>query len=402
MSAPTIETATPFDTGPARATDAARRKLPYWSKSLRLRANPVLRRELRVRMRGRRAFVVLGTYLLLVGAIVFGIHRILVSDESGGRLQSFQVGQLLFAAFTLVEMSLLALIAPALTATAISGEREGGTFDLLRATPVRAHTIVWGKLLAALGYAALLIVASIPIASAVFLFGGVSPEDVWTAFLLLIVTTVTFGLLGLFCSALVRTTGFASVLSYVLTVAVVVGSVGTYVFLDAIDGGLVDNQSFQQQAVVVNGGAQAVAAEAGGSGDSSSEPDRELRLLLSVNPIMAMASLLADSIDQSPADPWSGPSRSMTVLDDWLEFVRVGDSAFGDFAFDMQGRPIPVERSDEDPLWHDTLWIYGAASFVLFVGTTALVATSGGSTRRPWGLRSVKRLIPLRPAATAD
>ena len=401
MSAPTIETAPPFDTTAARSTEVARRKVPHWSKSLRLRANPVLRRELRVRMRGRRAFVVLGTYLLLIGAFVFGIQRILVADQSGSRLQSFQVGQLLFAAFTLAEMALLALIAPALTATAISGEREGGTFDLLRATPVRAHTIVWGKLLAALGYAGLLIVASIPIASAVFLFGGISPEDVWAAFILLVVTTVTFGLLGLFCSALVRSTGLASVLAYVLTVAIVVGSVGTYIFLDAIDGGLVDNQVFQQQAIAVDGGAPVMTVE-GDSGNSSPNADQQIRLLLAINPMMAMASLLADSVDQSPVDPWSGPSRSMTTLNDWLEFVRVGDSAFGDFAFDMQGRPIPVEPVDEDPIWHTTLWIYAAASFVLFVATTMLVARSGGTSRRSWGLRSKKRGVHRGPAVTEN
>ena len=171
-------------------------------------------------MRGRRAFVILGSFLLLIGAIVLAIHRLLVRDESSGTLQSFQVGQFLFAAFTMVEMSLIALIAPALTATAIAGEREGGTFDLLRVTPVRAHTIVWGKLAAALSYAGLLIVASIPIASAVFLFGGVAPADVLNAFLLLGVTTVTFGMIGLFCSALGRRAGLASVLSYVVTVVI--------------------------------------------------------------------------------------------------------------------------------------------------------------------------------------
>lgn len=399
MSAPRIETTARFGPVTARMSETARRQLPRWSRSLRLRGNPVLRRELRVRMRGRRAFVVLGVYLLLVGAIVFGIHQALVRDESGSRLQSFQVGQLLFAAFTLVEMSLLALIAPALTATAISGEREAGTYDLLLATPVRAHTIVWGKLLAALGYAALLIVASIPIASAVFLFGGVSPEDVWTASLLLVVTTVTFGLLGLFCSALARTSGVASVLSYVLTVAILVGSVGTYVFLDAIDGGLVDNQVFQPQAAPMEG-VQVAAAGAEDSAASSPTSDREIRLLLSINPMMAMASLLAGSIDQSPVDPWSGPSRSMTILDDWLEFVRVGDGAFQEFAFDMQGRPLPVERPAEAPLWHDTLWLYAAASLVLFAATTFLVARSGGRSRRSWTTRIRNRSVRRGSAET--
>ena len=112
-------------------------------------------------------------------------------------------------------------------------------------------------------------------------------------------TTVTFGLLGLFCSALVRSTGLASVLSYVLTVAIVVGSIGSYIFLDAIDGGLVDNQVFTQQAVAVDGNAGGMVVSSEDGGNSSPESDREIRLLLSINPMMAMASLLADSVDQS-------------------------------------------------------------------------------------------------------
>jgi len=332
-------------------------------------------------MRGRRAFIVLGAYLLLIGSIVFAIQRILVMDESGGRLQSFQVGQILFAAFTLVEMSLLALIAPALTATAICGEREHGTFDLLRATPVRAHTIVWGKLLAALSYAALLIVASIPIASAVFLFGGVSPKDVWTAFALLAMTTLAFGLLGLCCSALVRKTGLASVLAYVVTVAIIVGSVGTYIFLDALEGGIVDNEVFSEPAVMVAEGGGQVVSSADASGGSDSTDDRA-RFLLAVNPMMAMASLLAESVDQSPSDPWGGQATSVAVIGDALQFFRVGDAAFSSgVRFDMQGRPIPAETIELAPLWHTTLRIYGIASVVLFLVTTVLVSRTDGRSR---------------------
>lgn len=401
MSAPTIDPAKQFEQAPGAAA-MARDGRSAWVQGLRPRANPILRRELRVRMRGRRAFIVLGAFLLLIGAIVFGIQRVLVTDELGGRLQSFQVGQILFATFTLVEMSLLALIAPALTATAICGEREGGTFDLLRATPVRAYTIVWGKLVAALSYAALLIVASIPIASAVFLFGGVSPEDVWTAFLLLGVTTLTFGLLGLCCSALVRKAGLASVLSYVVTVGVIVGSVGTYIFLDAVDGGLIDNQMFTGETVMVNaaeGGVMVSSEDTPASDDSSTDQGR---FLLSINPMMAMASLLAESVDQSPSDQWSGGSTSATVLGDWLEFFRVGDAAFdGSFRVDQNGRPIPVEPIDQDPLWHTTLRIYGIASLVLIVITTLLVARLEGRPRRRWVPR-MRLPLPRRVPSTSQ
>ncbi len=380
MSAPTLTSASPYE--PTSTATAATKggDSPAWTERLRPRANPVLRRELRVRMRGRRAFIVLGAYLLLIGSIVFAIQRVLVMDESGGRLQSFQVGQILFAAFTLVEMSLLALIAPALTATAICGEREHGTFDLLRATPVRAHTIVWGKLLAALSYAALLIVASIPIASAVFLFGGVSPADVWTAFALLAVTTLAFGLLGLCCSALVRKTGLASVLAYVVTVAVIVGSVGTYIFLDALEGGIVDNEVFSEPAVVIAEGGGDVVTQAQSS-EGRDSTDDQARFLLAVNPMMAMASLLAESIDQSPSDPWGGQATSVAVVGDALQFFRVGDAAFSGVQFDMRGRPIPVETVELAPLWHTTLRIYSVASVVLLFLTTFLVSRMDGRSR---------------------
>jgi len=283
----------------------------------------------------------------------------------------------------MVEMTLLALIAPALTAVAISGEREHGTFDLLRATPVHAHTIVWGKLLAALSYAALLIVASIPIASAVFLFGGVTPEDIWTAFALLGVTTLAFGLLGLCCSALVRRSGLASVLAYVVTVGVIVGSVGAYIFLDALDGGLIDNQAFSEQAVMVDAAGAASVISSDGSNSTDDSSDDRTRFLLAVNPMMAMASLLAESVDQSPSDPWGGQATSVAVLGDALQFFRVGDAAFnGGIRFDMQGRPLPVEPLDLAPLWHTTLRIYGVASVVLFLVTTFLVTRLEGRPRR--------------------
>lgn len=387
MSAPTIPVEPTLDRSPSLPAGnrsgepkAAGRVRRWRGRLRRPRANPVLRRELRVRMRGRRAFVVLGVYLLLLGLVAYATEQVLVHADSSYQLQSFQVGQILFAGLAIFEIAVLIFVAPALTATAISAERERGTFDLLRATPVRPHTLVWGKLLAALSYAALLIVASIPMASAVFLFGGVAPADVWATFALLGVTTLAFGMLGLFCSAVARRTGLAAVLAYGTAALLVVGTIGLYVFMDAVDGGLVDT-SFGPPGPDM--GMQNVGVAVAGDDSAAAEPDEPPRLLLALNPVLSMASLVADAVDESPADPWTGQAGGIPVFGDWLEFLRVGDAAFGPRPlFDMQGRPIQMQPVDGRPLWHLTAAVYGGATVVLFLATVWVVGRAAGQRFR--------------------
>jgi hypothetical protein len=399
VAAPVVQRPAPAPGPAARPVTAGR--LGRWRRLLRRpRANPILRRELRVRMRGRRAFVVLGVYLLLLGLVTYATQQVLIHADNTYQLQSFQVGQILFAGLALFEITLLIFVAPALTATAISTERERGTFDLLRATPIRAHTIVWGKLVAALGYAALLIVAAIPIASAVFLFGGVAPTDVWATFALLGVTTLAFGMLGLFCSALARRTGLAAVLAYVTAAGLVVGTVGLYVFLDAVDGGLVDSQQFfpgpDGGFVQVEG--DVVVAEVGmaaSDGVVSAGQDEPPRLLLALNPLLAMANLVGDAVDESPADPWTGRQAGIPVFGDWLEFIRPGN--VNQVIFDGMGRPVVPEPVDEEPLWHLTVAVYGGATVVLFLATVWLVARSTGHR---WRLPRPRLRLRRRRAAS--
>ena len=80
---------------------------------------------------------------------------------AGDSMTSAPVGKLFFAAVTAVELGLICLLAPALTADLISGERERQTLDLLLVTPLSRRQIVVGKLVAALGSLMLLIVLAL-------------------------------------------------------------------------------------------------------------------------------------------------------------------------------------------------------------------------------------------------
>jgi ABC-2 type transport system permease protein len=203
----------------------------------RLRANPVIVKELRSRMRGVRSFAILTGGLLLLGLISLGLYRIVQASAGyGGPPLSPQIGQVLFTGLILFELMMICFITPALTAGAISGEREMQTYEMLLATPLNPASILRGKLVSALSYIFLLIFAAVPMSSLVFTFGGVSPRDMLKALAILVVVAVTLGVLGIFVSAWLRRTGRATVLTYLLVLTLLIGPYLVYAFAGALRG----------------------------------------------------------------------------------------------------------------------------------------------------------------------
>lgn len=198
--------------------------------------NPIVIKELRARMRGGRPYLILSGYLLGLSLICFGVLRIFEGQASNGTLiVSAHVGQGLFTALALAMTLLITFLTPALTAGAISGEREQLTYDLLIATPLRPGRILSGKLIAALWYVLLLMFAVVPLGSIVLLFGGVTPRDLVKALLLLLLTMLASGMLGLLCSAIARRTIRATIMSYLLIMAMI-GGVYFYLVLRMASG----------------------------------------------------------------------------------------------------------------------------------------------------------------------
>lgn len=184
----------------------------------RLRAllqNPITVKELRSRMRGRRAFVVLSVYLALMSGFISLIY-LAYAQSSGGPYgpDPRQAGKVVFSAVLGVQVFLVIFIGPAFTAGAISGEKERQTYDLLRTTLLTSNNFVAGKLFSALSYVFLLILAAVPLQSIAFLLGGVAPIELLLSQVLLLVAAVVFALYGLFVSSRMRTTLSASVVTF--------------------------------------------------------------------------------------------------------------------------------------------------------------------------------------------
>jgi len=176
----------------------------------------LLIKELRLRLRRERFVWLIIVYLLVMGLLGFGFLQRANAFSGGyqGYLLS-QIGAQLYALLSFIQLFLIVFIAPAFTATAINGEKERQTFDLLLCSKLSAFSLLAGKLIAGLVNALLLIAASIPLFSLVFFFGGVSPAQVFSTLVIFVMTAVVVGTFGLFCSTLLRRTTVSTAAAYI-------------------------------------------------------------------------------------------------------------------------------------------------------------------------------------------
>jgi ABC-type transport system involved in multi-copper enzyme maturation permease subunit len=175
--------------------------------------NPVLQRELLINLRMKRAFVLLLLYQGLLAAVVyFAWPRearldLTTNPEAARRLVDL---------FFLGQYVLASMMAPSFAAGAITGEKERKTYEMLLASPLRPSAIVLGKLLAALAHLAILIFTSLPIVMLCLPLGGVHPSELAAAYLALVISVATFGMISIACSSFFRRTAASLVVSYLL------------------------------------------------------------------------------------------------------------------------------------------------------------------------------------------
>jgi ABC-type transport system involved in multi-copper enzyme maturation permease subunit len=185
------------------------------------RGNPVTLKELRGRMRGVRGFAIITIFLGLMS--FFTILLYLLQVPAGGVVVTGELGRLLFVGILFIELMLIIFIVPALTAGAITTERERKTYDLLQTTLITKSAFVIGKMESALGYIMLLLLSAIPLQSIAFLFGGVSESELILALVVLAVSAITLGAFGMFFSSVTDRTLSATVRSYTVAMMITVG-----------------------------------------------------------------------------------------------------------------------------------------------------------------------------------
>jgi ABC-type transport system involved in multi-copper enzyme maturation permease subunit len=162
--------------------------------------------------------VILGLYAA-IAAITVGLVYLGLVINSQNSLMGLAttrqfIGKTLFLVVTLMEILGMMVITPGMMAGEISSEREQDTLDLLKITALPMRSVIWGKFLSGLGFSLMIVLISVPLQSIVFLFGGVTFEEVFINLLVALLTAMMLNATGLFFSSRLQSTTRALIWSY--------------------------------------------------------------------------------------------------------------------------------------------------------------------------------------------
>lgn len=231
--------------------------------------NPIIVKELRERFRSKKTVWTLALFLLIMGGIPLGF--LIVNPIKAGSLGQ---NKDLFVISAALHYAMICFVAPALTAGAVSGERERQTLNILLTTQLSPRTIIWSKLFTSLAFTSLLVIVSMPLYSIVMLYGSVSPEQLLTLALFFGVNIMFLGSLGLFCSTWIKRTAVSTIIAYGIAFFFVVVTGLLFLFLGEILIQLTPDRSLQQEVW--------------------GRP--ELQYLAGINPVIVLFAILGETV----------------------------------------------------------------------------------------------------------
>ncbi|MBR5421767.1 MAG: hypothetical protein IK115_11505 [Lachnospiraceae bacterium] len=182
----------------------------------RIHVNPIVKKDLRVISRSMKIAWGIFAYVAVLSVIFFLTVYFIFDMSSGyGYTNNYEEFVALFPILAAVQFGIIGLIMPILTATAVSGEKEKQTFDLLLTTVMSAGAIVRGKVTSAVIRMMVFIIASIPLMAISFTIGGLSWGYLFIVMIAFLIFAIYTGSVGIFASTLTKKSITAIILTYV-------------------------------------------------------------------------------------------------------------------------------------------------------------------------------------------
>lgn len=180
--------------------------------------NAQAKRDFRTQLRGNRAIWLWSLYLSLLTIAATSSYGQITSGYGYGRsMEVYDMQQALRGLYSMMLSTLtvlMTLIAPALTASAITTERQRRSLDLVFSAPVTPKYLLVGKMLSTYRYVWMLLVLSLPYTALAVVLGGATAWDVFTTYVSLSLVGLIYSAIGLLISTIAIRTGHAIFYSY--------------------------------------------------------------------------------------------------------------------------------------------------------------------------------------------
>lgn len=194
------------------------RALRLWRRLYACFLNPLLVRDMRSLLRGRRPFLLQTGYLVLLisalGLAAFFVRQDRLQRAAWGGAPGVHYGEIMFYAMFETQAVLLFLILIAYSAGAVSLEYEKRTFEMVSVTTLTSVEIVLGKIASICALCVVLLATSVPLAAVCLLLGGISPGQIALSYALLAYAIIALAAAGVLFSVVAGRTISAFVVSF--------------------------------------------------------------------------------------------------------------------------------------------------------------------------------------------
>lgn len=338
----------------------------------------VLVLELKQRLRSRGWYIMLGVWVLLIGIVCWltwaswtasQVYRptVDIAPEQAGP------GSMIFEVVLAFVLLFALLVAPALSANSINGDRAGGTLAILQVTLLTPGQILWGKFFAAWIAALAFLVTSSPFLVFSVTLSQMTPGHVFISLLMLALEFAVVCGIGVGVSALAGRPLFSIVVTYLTVAGLVVGTLIAFgLGVGLVRGTIMANQPSYLEPVPLqsSGSYQPPSYTCQGELTEVVVPRTErVAWLLAMNPYVVVADAVPYP-DRNLAGIGYGYQGAIESISQGARAAMAGPEGTYPCA---NGKPQPAYLEQETPLWPLGLGLQVAlAGLLLWLGWRSL------------------------------
>lgn len=179
-----------------------------------MRLNPIIKKDVKVQARSYKMCVEVFVYEIIM-ALVFFVAMIFITRQNRYSDDNVYASIVwLYPVLAVTQWVILGVIIPIHTSSAISGEKERQTFDIMMTTSMTPWSIIMGKVMTAILQGMLFVVASVPIMALTFVVGGLSWSYLFWFIAVALLVSLFAASIGIMCSSICRKSITAVIVSY--------------------------------------------------------------------------------------------------------------------------------------------------------------------------------------------
>lgn len=179
-----------------------------------MRLNPIIKKDVKVQSRSYKMCVEVFVYEIIM-ALVFFVAMIFITRQNRYSDDNVYASIVwLYPVLAVTQWVILGVIIPIHTSSAISGEKERQTFDIMMTTSMTPWSIIMGKVMTAVLQGMLFVVASVPVMALTFVVGGLSWSYLFWFIAVALLVSLFAASIGIMCSPICRKSITAVIVSY--------------------------------------------------------------------------------------------------------------------------------------------------------------------------------------------